>query len=88
MCSETEGLSRGKPLDTGASSELTDELHERLVTDCDPESGVMAAYYPESDTSSRQVFAVREGVPLSREGDGATSYKAMVLALAPVLCAT
>ena len=53
----------------------------------DPESGELAAYYSPA-ASSRSLFVVHHGVTLSREGDSATSYAAMVLALAPVLCRT
>ena len=58
------------------------------VLDNDPESGEMAAFYPAHAASRRELFEVREGVPLSREGVDATAYKAMVRALTPVLCST
>ena len=57
------------------------------VLEIDAETGQMEAYYPKPGRKPQQkFFAVRKDVQLSREGESATSYGAMVHALAPVLC--
>ena len=58
------------------------------VLDRDPDSGEMAAYYSATDTPTRRFFHVRSNVPLSRDGANATTYKAMMRALKPVMCTT